>query len=165
LRTAALLAPPALLALLAHPAEAKDLRGRLGVGFDNQFGNVSALSLRYALPMPDPAINIQVEGAFGFAKYDPDATDFPPVYFGGGRLHYGVVAEDNMNLTVSGGLGVLSDGDAQSLRAEAMMGAQFFLFGLENLGFVTEWGVHFDSGETNSSATDAAVGVGAHYWF
>ncbi len=165
MRIAACLSLLAVLLVAARPVEAKDLRGRLGVGFDNQFGNVSALSLRYGLPMPDPAINIQVEGAFGFAKYDPDVVDFPPVYFAGGRLHYGIVAEDNMNLTVSGGLGVLSDGDAQSLRAEAMMGAQFFFFGLENLGFVTEWGLHFDSGETNSSATDAAVGVGAHYWF
>ena len=164
MRIAALLSLLAFL-VAARPAEAKDLRGRLGVGFDNQFGNVSALSLRYALPMPDPAINIQVEGAFGFAKFDPDQEDFPPEYFGGGRLHYGVVAEDNMNLTVSGGLGVLSDGDQQSLRVEAMMGAQFFFFGLENLGFIAEWGLHFDSGETNSSATGAAAGVGAHYWF
>jgi hypothetical protein len=163
-RIAALLSFSALL-VAARPAEAKDLRGRVGVGFDNQFGDISALSVRYCLPMPEPALNFQIEGAFGFEKFDPDQDDFPPVYFGGGRLHYGVVAEDNMNLTVSGGLGVLSDGDQQSLRAEAMMGAQFFLFGLENLGFIAEWGLHFDAGETNSSATDAGMGVGAHYWF
>jgi hypothetical protein len=152
----------AVVLLLAAPrAEAKDLRNRLGIGFDNQFGQLSALSVRYGLPMPDPAINIEIEGAFGFVQ---NATT-DGSYFGGGRLHYGVVAEDNMNLTLGGGAGMLSDGASQTLRIEAVMGAQFFLFGLENLGFLTEWGIHVDSGDTAGSSTAAAMGVGAHYWF
>lgn len=146
---------------LSRPATAKDLRGRLGVGFNNQFGQLSALSVRYGLPMPDPVINVQVEGAFGFAQVDGQDGS----YFGGGRLLYGVVAEDNMNVYLGGGAGMLTDGSYQALRMQATMGAQFFLFGLENLGFLTEWGVDVDVGDVSGAATTASMGVGAHYWF
>jgi hypothetical protein len=43
--------------------------------------------------MPAPAINLQVEGAFGFAKYDPDQDDFPRCTSAADGSHYGIVAE------------------------------------------------------------------------
>ena len=44
------------------------------------------------------------------------------------------------------------------------MGADFFLFGLDNLGFTVEWGLNLDTGGTGLG-TAAAVGAGVHYWF
>ena len=153
-----LLAVPAALLLAPRSADAKDLRGRFGMGFNNQFGHVSALSVRYALPTPDPVINVQVEGNFGLDT-QTDAV------FSGGRLLYGVIAEDNMSVFAGGGIGVLSDGGESSLRLAPTMGADFFLFGLDNLGFTVEWGLNLDVSGNSGAATTAAMGAGAHYWF
>jgi hypothetical protein len=71
---------------VATPAHAKDLRGRYGVGFNQQFGHVSALSVRYGLPTPSPVINVQVEGAFGL---ETAASEEGGNVFAGARVLYG----------------------------------------------------------------------------
>ena len=81
---AAFLAPFALGALLAAPAtaHAKDLRGRIGAGFNTSFGQVNALSMRWGVPTPDPAINVQTELDLGFATYqDTDSALFAGLVF------------------------------------------------------------------------------------
>src|SRR5262249_26458356 len=144
--------------LVAPPAVAKDLNGRFGVGFSQQFGGdggMSAVSLRYGLPTGKPTTNIGLEADVGANV--TSVTDF----FVGGRLLWGVVAEDNMNLYLGAGVGYLQrhvgvdqdDGTvdqeaAGGLRIQPSLGAEFFLFGLENLGFTTELGVNVDLGDT-----------------
>jgi hypothetical protein len=153
-------------------AIAKDLRGRVGAGFNQQFGHVSALSVRYAIPTRSPAINVHLEANFGLdtsttERFDPEQGQMVSGrnVFSGGRLLYGVVAEDNMNLFIGGGVGLLTDGDSNTVRFQPSMGADFFLFGLDNLGFTVEWGLNLDTGGTPGLETAAAVGAGVHYWF
>ena len=147
---------------VALPAHAKDLRGRSAVGFNQQFGHVSALSVRYGLPTSSPVINVQVEGAFGL---ETAATEDGGNVFTGARVLYGFLAEDNMNLFAGGGVGVLTHPDKTIIRTQPAMGADFFLFGLENLGFTIEWGLNIDIGPTSGVSTTAAAAAGAHYWF
>ena len=160
------------LLCVSHDAAAKDLRGRIGAGFNQQFGHVSALSVRYAIPTNSHAINIQIEGNFGIdtsttATFDPEKDKLVTErsVFSGGRVLYGVVAEDNMNLFVAGGVGILTNSDSNTVRLQPSMGADFFLFGLDNLGFTVEWGLNIDTGGTPGVETAAAVGAGVHYWF
>ncbi len=160
------------LLCLARQAEAKDLRGRIGAGFNQQFGHVSALSVRYAIPTNSPAINVHIEGNFGIdtaapATFDAESNETVTgrSIFSGGRVLYGVVAEDNMNLFVAGGVGILTNSDSNTVRLQPSMGADFFLFGLDNLGFTVEWGLNIDTGGAPGVETAAAVGAGVHYWF
>ena len=156
-----------LLAPLVAPgaAQAKDLRNRLAAGANLHLGSIPALSLRYGLPTPDPAINVQIEALAGFWAYGDAGTQA----VAGGRALYGVVAEDNMNLFLGAGAGVVSQtasGTTDSVvRVQPVMGADFFFFGLENLGFTTEWGINIDLGSSSGAATSAALGGGVHYWF
>ena len=156
-----------LLAPLAMPgvAQAKDLRNRVAVGANAHLGSIPALSVRYGLPTPDPAINVQLEVSAGFSAYG----DLGSQAVAGGRLLYGVVAEDNMNLFLGAGAGVLSQTASgatdTAVRVQPVMGADFFLFGLENLGFTAEWGLNIDLGSSSGAATSAALGGGVHYWF
>lgn len=154
-----------MMGVLAAPsvAGAKDLRQRIGVGFDTQLGQLSALSARFGLPTSDPAINVQVGLQAGFAS--SSANGATNAVFGGGKLMYGVVAEDNMNLYVSAGAGALNDGTSTTARLQPGMAVDFFLFGLENLGFTTGWGINLDLGQASGVSTTAAVGAGVHYWF
>jgi len=167
-----------LLALLVSPASAKDLNGRLGVGFSQQFGgdgDFSALSIRYGLPTGKPTTNLAVELDVGVDV--SSATDL----FAGGHFLWGAVAEDNMNLYLGAGVGYLqrnvmgvSDTGASTspepygtVRVQPSLGAEFFLFGLENLGFTTELGVNLDfgTGGTAVRTVGGAPAVGMHYYF
>ncbi len=158
---------PALLAatlLLAPSAHAKDLRNRAGLGFNNQLGTYPALSFRYGLPMPDPVINAQVELLAGFNTDGDDLTVDGAC--AGARLLYGIVAEDNMNAYAAAGVGWVSANDTGNLRLQPGLGVQFFLFGLENLGFSAEWGLSFDLGtDARAASFTSAPGAGLHYYF
>ena len=156
--------PLLALAALTLPslAHAKDLRGRTGVGFNQQFGHLSALSVRYGLPTPSPVMNLQVEGLFGL---DTAATDEGGNVVYGARVLYGFLAEDNMNLFAGGGIGGVNTAAENTLRLQPTMGTDFFLFGLENLGFTVEWGLNMDIGPTSGVSTTAATAAGVHYWF
>jgi hypothetical protein len=156
-----LLSGVALTGLAPGVAHAKDLRGRVGAGFNTSFGQVQAISARYGIPTSDPAINIQTEFDFGFASYE-NVTDG---LFAGGRLLYGVVAEDNMNLYLGAGAGYVGYGTGNVVRIQPVASVDFFLFGLENLGFNASWGLNLDVGDQSGLATTANLGAGLHYFF
>ena len=152
----------ALLVTTLPTVEAKDLRSRFGLGFHQQIGAplpISALSVRYGLPTGKPTSNIQLEADVGVA-----ATASAPVdLYAGGRVLYSFVAEDNMNFYLAAGAGYAMQAGSGLVRVQPAIGAEFFLFGLENLGLSLEWGVSADLGEawTVSTAPNAAV----HYYF
>lgn len=155
------------LLALPSPASAKDLRKRFGLGFNSTIGaspavSTTALSARFGLPTKNPALNVQVEGDYGFSSYQ----NLPKGSFAGGRLLVAVVSEDNMNLSVAGGAGVLSLDDTTAFRLQPGVAIDFFLFGLENLGFSTGWAVNLDFGDEVSGVGSAAAAfAGASYWF
>ncbi len=152
----------ALAALTTPPAEAADLRGRFGFGFHAGLGATPALSLRYAFPTASKAVNLQVELDAG-VKVESDA---PLGVVAGGRFLYGVVAEDNLSLYVAGGAAYEAAGGTSLIRVQPAMGAEFFLFGLENLGFGVEWGFNIDIGEPFIFETFAGgPAATVHYWF
>lgn len=152
-----------LLGALLSPsaAHAKDLRNRVGVGFNSWFGHVNSLSVRWGVPTSDPAVNLQLEGDFGMASSSTGRSDV----FAGGRLLYAVVAEDNMNLSLGAGGGYLSDLNGGRFRLQPSATVDFFLFGLENLGFTGGYGFDIDLGSTTGFATTGSVIGGLHYWF
>ena len=153
----------AAVALVAAPstALAKDLRGRFGAGFNTSFGQVNALSMRWGVPTPDPAINVQTELDLGFASYQ----DTDSALFMGGRVLYGIVAEDNMNLYVGGGAGYIGYAGEGLVRIQPAASVDFFLFGLENLAFNANWGLNLDAGRATGMSTTASLGAGMHYFF
>ena len=152
-----------LICLLALPttASAKDLAGHFGIGFNNQFSSMSALSARYVLPLHD--LHIGVEGHLG-SSIQPGGNANGG--FVGARVIWGLVREDNMILHLGLGGAVWGEGTQSSFRLQPVVGAEFFLYGLENLGFLIEWGVTLDAGDVNEfSTTSSAPSVGLHYYF
>lgn len=147
------------LALLVDPAAAKDLRSRVGVGFHQGFGDTSALSFRVGIPAASPTMNLQIEADVGL-----DITSTTPGFFAGGRALWGLVAEDNLNLYFGAGAGYL--GASKAVRVQPVLAAQFFFFGLENLGFSAEWGVNVDIGaETHILTVGGGPAAAVHYYF
>lgn len=161
MRTAVLLSTAALL-VCSSAAHAKDLGNRLGVGFQSQLGTVPAVSLRYGLPTANPAINVQIEGDFGISSRQGETFQL----FGGGRLLYAVVVEDNMNLYLYGGAAYIDEGGAGLFRVQPGIEVQAFPFGMENLGVTAGVGANIDLGDGETGfETIGAVLAGFHYWF
>jgi len=154
-----------LLFLLPASASAKDLRKRFGVGFNNNFSSLTSLSGKVGLPMPKETINLQVQVMVGFALL----KDQDDRFFAGGRVIIPLIAEDNLNLYVPLGGGYVRFHDqAQGARIGAGIGAEFFFFGLENLGFSAELGLNLDvvGGGIDLGTTSGTIAaVGAHYYF
>jgi hypothetical protein len=144
-----------------------DLRERVGIGYSNQFASVSSLSVRYHLPTRSPTIRLAVELAAGASVMNsPTAPTTYNGWFGGGRVLYGLVAEDNMTLYAAAGLGFTSTGADQAVRLQPALGAEFFLYGLENLGISTEWGLNVDMGSpTRLYTVSGGPAVSVHYYF
>lgn len=144
-------------ALLA-PAHARDLHGRVGVGFENQLSGDGALSGRYWLPGDTDAPLVGIEGVLGM-NLDPTQA----------RLSAGVRAlgvflvEDNLNLY--GAASVAWVGGPNVVRLQPAIGAEFFLFGLENLGVTAEWGLDVDLGSDWRVATPGHPVTGVRYYF
>jgi hypothetical protein len=154
-----------LAMVLPGAAEGKDLRKRVGLGFETTFGSVSCLSVKVGLPSSKPSANVQIQGLVGFAVLKNTDDKF----FAGGRVLLPVLAEDNLNVYAGFGGGFARFDDAtQAARIQAVLGTEFFLFGLENLGFTAEIGLNFDVGPTVldlQTAGGTAASVGAHFYF
>ncbi len=146
-------------------SQAKDLRKRFGVGFNNNFSSLTSISAKLGLPTPRDTINVQVQALVGFSVL----TNQDNRFFAGGRVLLPIIAEDNLNLYGGvGGAYVRYHDDAEGARLGAVIGVEFFLFGLENLGISAEFGLNLDIGVgTLDIQTTSGTGasVGAHYYF
>ena len=156
-----------LLCPIALPstAAAKDLRGKVGIGFNNNFSPLTSVSVKVGLPAQKETVNVQVQALVGFSLAATQDNQF----FAGGRLLLPILAEDNLNLygAIGGGYVRFHD-QAQAFRGQATLGVEFFFFGLERLGLSAEFGVLVDVGPGivdvgTTSGTAAQVGV--HYYF
>ena len=155
----------ATLLFLSNTAHAKDLDGSIGVGLNNWFGDIPALSIRYAAPRPgedQKQWELQAEGFFGFAIDPSERTSA----LAGMRILSGVVVEDNLNVLAGAGTGVVVINETMALRLQPAVEVQYFLFGLEYLSFNTGLGldITLGSGE-NGAKTSGTVLGGFHYWF
>jgi hypothetical protein len=119
-------------------AFAKDLSNRLGVGYSNQFGvssDLPSIAVRYY-----PNANYGLMAALGVDTEDQNSR------FGfSAKIMKIVFREDNMNFYTAASAGIVSRELAgkndSGFDLSGLVGAEFFLPGLENLGISFEGGV------------------------
>ena len=151
------------LGLGAPQAEAKDLAHRLGVGYKNQFSSdVPAIALQYY-----PGADLGISIALGIDTNKDNSR------FGGmGKLYRIVFQEDNLNFYMGAGAGlVTTEVNTISQSGFEMMGfvgSEFFLPGLENLGFSFEAGIgvtSLSSGVRFRTFGDSPLRAGIIFYF
>ncbi|MEK7357836.1 MAG: organic solvent tolerance protein [Bdellovibrionota bacterium] len=125
-----------LVALMPIAAEAKDLSNRLGIGYKNQFGaDVPGVAVQYW-----PGAELGLSATLGVDTQQTSSRFGAMV-----KLYRVVFQEDNMNFYMGAGTGLLSQevsGRTDSgFELMGFGGSEFFLPGLENLGFSFEVGV------------------------
>lgn len=159
------------LTLLAPPAQAKDLRGRVAAGVELSSSLFSptvpvppALSIKFTLPGAQKSINSQIQAYAGAQHLTLSGNDESLAVAGGARYLFTFVAEDNCNFFGGLGAGVAyhwaSAGDTLDPFAEPIAGIEFFPFGLENLGLTAAALVHLGLASQGTAAL-----FGAHYYF
>ena len=124
------------LVVISGTVEAKELSSRLGVGFRNAYSfELPAIAANY-YPNPDTGFI----GALGLDTAENNAK-----FALSGGVRRVIFKEDNMNFFMSGILSFVSsetNGSTSSgFEISALVGDEFFLPGLENLGFNIEAGV------------------------
>lgn len=147
-----------ILATTAPTLFAKDLAGRLGFGFVNEYSNgVPALSVKYGL-----AKDIQVGGALGFTTTNPSDVLFA------GKFYKNIFYETNLNFYSAAALAYLKKGDNSGIEILGVLGAEFFIPGVDSLG------LSFEAGVSGSNITNTFVlktigytfiNAGMHFYF
>ena len=149
-------------ALLSFSAAGKDLAGRVGVGFNNEFSNstssrqVPALSLKYGVSK-----SVHAQGVLGFHTVSPAAFTF------GGKLYKNIFYETNLNFHLGAALAYLKD-TRGAIELMGLFGAEFFIPGVDSLGLLFEAGVS-GSNVTGTFALKTVgftfIHAGMHFYF
>ena len=147
----------------ASLAQAKDLSHRLGVGFKNQFSNdVPGVALQF---YPGADLGLSVALGVDTAK---DNSKFGAM----AKLYRIVFHEDNANFYMGAGAGLITT--EVSAKSESgfellgFVGVEFFLPGLENVGFSFEAGpavTSVSSGVRFRTFGDSPLRAGILFYF
>jgi hypothetical protein len=148
----------------ATDACAKDLQGRLGLGYNSEFASsqsatagTPAVSLKYALTR-----DIAQSLVFGMKSGTPSSSTLATKFF------KNIFFETNLNFYFTAGLGILSAAGQSGMEILGGFGAEFFIPGIESLGFSVETGGSYNT--LGSSSTLRTIGfsfrdAGIHFYF
>ncbi len=148
---------------LCPNAEARDLTGRLGIGYVDQFADYSpffdlpALSAKYAITK-----DIAVLGCFGINTRDPAAYTFCL------KVMKNIFYEINLNFYAGGAFGVLMRDSKTGIGFQGLFGTEIFIPGIESLGLSFEAGV--SASNITGSFAIRTLGLsflhaGVHFYF
>jgi hypothetical protein len=155
----------ALVAVLtdSREAQARDLQGRLGLGYNAEFVNslvdqrVPGISIKYGLTR-----DLAVEAVVGVATTSPTDT------VTGIKFFKNIFYETNLNFYFMLGGAILSAQGRGGAEFLTGFGVEFFIPGLESLGFATETGGTFDNLSGNFALRTLGVSfldAGIHFYF
>ncbi|HRK02382.1 MAG TPA: hypothetical protein PLH57_06915, partial [Oligoflexia bacterium] len=144
--------------LLATSVLAKDLRSRLGIGFVDQYSNgVPALSAKYGLTK-----DLHIATALGFSTADRADVVFS------GKIFKNIFFETNLNFYSALALAYLKHDERSGIEILGVLGAEFFIPGVDSLG------LSFETGVSGSNITNTFVlktigftflHAGMHFYF
>jgi hypothetical protein len=132
-----------ILVLAAAPlAQARDLSNRLGIGYSNQYGLTN--------PLPSLAIRYYPNADYGvMGSLGVDTTKDNSRFGAVAKIIKIVFKEDHLNFYTAASAGLVSQQiagqNSSGFDLAGVAGAEFFLPGLENLGFSFEAGVGITS--------------------
>jgi len=144
-------------------AEARDLTGRLGLGYNSEFANythtngVPGISLKYGLSR-----DLAVEGVIGVDTVSPTNDVF------GLKLFKNIFYETNLNFYFFAGGGIVAGDSKTGAEVLSGFGVEWFFPGLESLGFSMDVGGELDNLSGNFGLKTLGVSflnAGIHFYF
>jgi hypothetical protein len=150
-------------AFSAPSAQARDLTGRLGLGYNSEFANythtngVPGISLKYGISR-----DIAVEGIVGVDTISP-TNDVV-----GLKFFKNIFFETNLNFYFFAGGGIVAGDSKTGAEILSGFGAEWFFPGLESLGFSMDVGGELDNLSGNFGLKTLGVSflnAGIHFYF
>lgn len=154
---------PLLLLMSAPSAFARDLQGRLGLGYNGQFvsslaaNGVPGISMKYAFTR-----DIAMEGVVGMSTATPSNSVTAVKFF------KNLFFETNLNFYYMLGGGIVGADSRTGAEFLTGFGGEFFIPGLESLGFSFELGGEFDNLSGNFALKTFGASflqAGMHFYF
>jgi hypothetical protein len=150
--------------IFCEHAHAKDLSGRLGIGFNGQFATRSPFSYQ---DIPALSAKYAINRDLAFAAIIGINTTDPSGYTLGGKVFKNIFFENNLNFYVAGALALLKR-DETGFEGQALFGTEVFIPGIESLGLSFEAGLAM--GNSSGSFEIRTVGytflhAGVHFYF
>lgn len=148
----------ALSLCAASNSYARDMAGRMGIGYNNEVSNrLPAISIKYGLSK-----DMSVQAIGGISTGAPTEATL------GGRFYKNLFFEQNLNFYSSIGFAYAKGSLASGIDLLALLGAEFFIPGLESLGLQFDAGVNANN--VNSQFVVTTVGysfihAGMHFYF
>ncbi len=151
------------LTSFAQPAHAREVQGRLGLGYNNEFGNAPnyrsnpGVSLKYGLSR-----DFAIEAIVGIFTGSPGNS------VAAGKVFKNIFLETNLNFYFMTGFGVLSGNSHSGIEVLGGFGAEFFIPGIESLGFAVETGGTFNNMSGAYALRTLGVSfldAGIHFYF
>ncbi len=153
----------AIFLMLPASAHAKNLHARVGLGYNSQFANssatngVSAVSLKYGLTR-----DIAAAAVIGLGTQNPK-NGVTAV-----KLFKNLFFENNLNFYFVVGGGIVSAAGVTGAEFLGGFGSEFFIPGLESLGFSFEVGASMDNlggGFALKTFGASFLNAGIHFYF
>lgn len=160
--------------LLPQMAEAKDMSSRLGIGYSNSFSvqPMPSLAVKYY-----PSTDYAVSAALGIDTNSNNSANSGTSNFGfGAKFYKTIFTEDMLNFFMGAGAGLISQGPASGatgstssgFELSGFAGAEFFLPGLESLGFNFMAGIgvtSLSSGVRFRTIGESPLTAGIYFYF
>jgi len=146
------------LMLMPFTAFSKDMQGRLGLGYNSEFVNSTpSVSLKYGLTR-----DFAGDVIFGVRTGTPSNSVLAT------KFYKNIFYETNLNFYFMAGLGLIKANTQAGYEILGGFGAEFFIPGIESLGFSVETGGSFST--LGSQSTFRTLGVsfldaGIHFYF
>ena len=121
--------------LINQNTQAKNLHGRLGMGYNRQFPiieskKIPAINLKYGLT---PSSSIEIITGF---KSKTDSSHIFAL-----KIYKDLIKKISLNFYIAGGLGYLKLRSESGLSVMIAIGSEFFIPGLEEIGLSIETGI------------------------
>lgn len=145
-------------------SQAREMQGRVGLGYNAQFANAYSAGYR----LPGLSIKYGLNREFALEAVFAIATTNPINSTSGVKFFKNIFYESNLNFYFLCGAAFVSVNAQSGVDVVSGFGAEFFIPGLESLGFSVETGAAFN----NSTGTYAikTMGIsfldaGIHFYF
>lgn len=153
----------AFLLIASGGAEARDMQGRFGLGYNAQWANNTALNA-----VPGVSIKYAFTRDLAGELVGGVSTSAPSNSAAGLKFFKNIFYENNLNFYFMVGAGLLSGGGLVGAQFLTGLGTEFFIPGLESLGFAIETGASLDN--LSGSFILKTMGIsflnaGIHFYF
>lgn len=145
-------------------AHARDMQGRLGLGYNSEFANSAVTGQR----VPGVSVKYGLTRDFAIEAIAGMSTRSPVNTVTAAKLFKNIFYETNLNFYFMLGGGILAANTRTGAEFISGFGAEFFIPGLESLGFSVETGASFHN--LTGSFVLRTLGVsfldaGIHFYF